>query len=147
MSRSLNIVFVFLAFSLFFSENTGKAFLYSCCLLNGFDRKNSVLNSALCMSIVSVMFDIYHSLFVGVSFVSLSIVVAMVKKFESILMNLPLLARIYYSFVIVCGAELANFVLTGLSGGRFNFYQHAVVVVKSVFFYYVLESLKEHVKR
>jgi len=99
------------------------------------------------MSIVSVMFDIYHSLFVGVSFVSLSIIVVMVKKFESILMNLPLLARIYYSFVIVCGAELVNFVLTGPSGGRFNFYQHAVVIVKSVFFYYVLESLREHVKR
>lgn len=143
MSGSLKIALIFLTGSLLFSENTGKAFFYSCCLLNDFYHKKSLL----VLSIVSVIFDIYHSLFIGISFISILIVTTVVKKFESVLVNLPIWARLHYLLMIVCGAESINFILTILLGGRFNFYAHAMIVLKSIFFCYVLESLKEHVKR
>lgn len=143
MSGSLKIIFIFLTGSLLFSENTGKAFLYSCCLLNDFNHKKSLL----ILSIVSVIFDIYHSLFIGISLISVLIVTTVVKKFESVLVNLPIWARLHYLFMIVCGAELVNFVFATLLGGKFNFYAHAMIILKSVFFCYVLESLKDHVKR
>lgn len=142
MSGSLKIILIFLTGSLFFSENTGKAFLYSCCPLSDFDRKESLLT----LSIVSVIFDIHHSLFIGISLVSVLIVTTVVKKFESVLKNLPIWARLNYLLMIVCGAESVNFVLTILLGGRFNFYAHGIIILKSIFFYYVLESLREHVK-
>ncbi|MBO4405395.1 MAG: hypothetical protein J5821_01555 [Alphaproteobacteria bacterium] len=142
MSGSLKIMLIFLTGSLFFSENTGKAFLYSCCLSNDFDHKESLLT----LSVVSVIFDIYHSLFIGISLISMLIAAITVKKFESVLRNLPIWARLYYLLMIVCGAESVNFVLTILLEGKFNFYAHAVIILKSIFFCYVLESLKEHVK-
>ena len=91
MSGSLKVIFIFLTGSLFFLENPGKSFLYSCCLLNDFDRKKSLL----ILSIVSVIFDIYHSLFIGISFISVLIVTTVVKKFESVLVNLPIWARLH----------------------------------------------------
>ena len=143
MSGSLKVILIFLTGSLFFSDNTGKAFLYSCCLLSNFDHKKSLL----ALSIISVIFDIYHSLFIGISLISVLIVMLILKKFESVLANLPIWARLYYLLMIVCGAETVNFVLTTLLRVNFNFYAHIMIVLKSIFFCYVLESLKEHVKR
>ncbi len=160
--KSSRILIVLLIASLLFSENTGKAFLYSCCLLNNFDflfgdydlfgnihkRKSFLLKrSWLFVSIISVIFDIYHSLFIGISLVSLSVVIIVAKKFESVLMNLPVWVRLYYSLMIILGAESVNFLITALIGGKFNIHAHVMIVAKSIFFCYAIESLKEHVKR
>lgn len=143
MSRLEKIIFVFLSTSLFFSENTGKAFLYSCCLISVFEQKQFFLF----WGVVSVLFDIYHSSFVGISFLSLAVVVSIVKKFESILANLSAWARLYYLFMIVCGAELVSCLFIVLLNGRLHLYSHLLVVMKSVFFCYVFESFGKHAKR
>ncbi|MBO6055865.1 MAG: hypothetical protein J6P84_02670 [Alphaproteobacteria bacterium] len=96
---------------------------------------------------VSVLFDIYHSSFVGISFLSLAVVVSIVKKFESILANLSAWARLYYLFMIVCGAELVSCLFIVLLNGRLHLYSHLLVVMKSVFFCYVFESFRKHAKR
>jgi len=143
MSRLEKIVILFLSAALFCSENTGKASLYSCCLLSVVEQKQFLLF----FGIVSIFFDIYHSSFIGITFLSLVAVIAVVKKFESVLINLPIWARLYYLFMIVCGAELCSCVFTVLLGGRLNLYPHLLVVMESILFCYVLESLKEHAKR
>lgn len=143
MSGLKKIVFIFLSTSLFFSENTGRAFLYSCCLLSVFEQKRFLLF----LGMISVFFDIYHSAFVGISFLSLAIIAVTVKKFESILANLSTWARLYYLFMIVCGAELVGCLFIVLLSGRLHFYSHLLVVMKSIFFCYVFESFKEHAKR
>ena len=143
MSRLEKIVIIFLSATLFFSENTGKAFLYSCCLLNIFEKKRFLF----VFGIISVLFDIYHSSFVGISFFSLAVAMAVVKKFKSVLLNLSIFVRLYYLFIIVCGAELCSCILAVLLDGRPTFYPHLLIVIKSVFFCYVLESLREHAKR
>ena len=143
MSRLEKIIFVFLSTSLFFSENTGRAFLYSCCLISIFEQKRFFLF----LGVASILFDIYHSAFVGISFLSLAVTVLIVKKFESILANLSTFARLYYLFMIVCGAELVSCLFTLLLNGRLHFYAHLLVVMKSIFFCYVFESIKKHAKR
>ena len=143
MSRLEKIVLIFLFTTLFFSENTGKAFLYSCCLLNIFEQKRFLL----IFSVISMVFDIYHSSFVGISFLSLAIVVSLVKKFKSVLSNLSIFVRLYYLLVIVCGAELISGLFVILFGGKLDFYSHFLIVIKSMIFCYVLESLREHAKR
>lgn len=143
MSRLEKIVFVFLSASLFFSANTGRAFLYSCCLVNIFEQKRFFL---FC-GVVSVFFDIYHSTFVGITFLSLVVIVLILKKFESILANLYIGTRLYYLFMIVCVAELVGCLFIVLLNGRLHLYSHLLVVLKSIFFYYVFESIKKHAKR
>ncbi len=143
MSRLEKIVFVFLSASLFFSENTGRAFLYSCCLISVFEQKRFFL---FC-GVISVLFDIYHSAFVGISFLSIAVVVLIIKKFKSILANLSTWARLYYLFMILCGAELVSCLFIVLLNGRLHLYSHLLVVMKSVFFCYVFESLRKHAKR
>ncbi len=143
MSRLEKIVLILLSMTLCFSENTGKAFLYSCCWLSIVERRQSLIF----FGIISVLFDIYHSLFVGISFLSLAIVMAVVKKFESILLSLSVFVRIYYLFMIIGGAELCSCMFTVLLGGRLNFYSHLLIVMKSMLFCYVFQSLKEYAKR
>lgn len=143
MSRLEKIVFTFFAATLFFSENTGKAVLYSCCLLRVLDQKQCLF----LFSMISIIFDIYHSSFVGISFVSLVFIMAVVRKFEAILSNLSVFVRLYCSFMIICGAELISCLFVVLFGGRLNIYFHFLIVLKSMFFCYVLESLREHAKR
>ncbi len=143
MSKLKKVVFIFLLSSLFFSESTGKAFLYSCCLLKFFNRSHFTL----LFGVISVIFDIYYSQFIGLTFLSLSIVVITMEKFEEILKNLNVGVRLYYLFVVICGAELINCLLIVLINGRVNFSSHFFVVMKSIFFCYVFESLEEHVKR
>lgn len=143
MSRLEKIVFVFLVCSLFFSENTGKAFLYSCCLLGGIEQRHSFFLYGM----VSVIFDVYHSIFVGLSFFSILIVMVIIERFNSVLYNLPTWARLYYLFLFIFGAELINCLFVVLLGGKLNFYAHFLIVVKSMFFCYVFESLGEHAKR
>ena len=143
MSRLEKIVFISLSISLFFSENTGKAFLYSCCLYGIFKQRWFFLF----FGITSIFFDIYYSIFVGISFLSLVFVAEIVKKFESVLLNLPIWARLYYLFMIVCGAELVCCLFIILLDGRLHFYAHFLIAIKSIFFCYILESLKEYAKR
>ena len=143
MSRLEKVVIVFLSVSLFFSENTGKAFLYSCCLLGFWDRQQLLF----LLGMTTVFFDIYHSAFVGISFFSLAIIITIVKKYESVLLNLPIWARLYYQFMIICCVELICCLFTILLDGRLNFYSHFLVIAKSIFFCYALESLREHAKR
>ena len=143
MSRLEKIAIILLYSTLFFSENTGKAFLYSSCLLSVVEQKQFLLF----FGTMSVLFDIYHSSFIGITFLSLAVVIAVVKKFESIILNLPIWARLYYLFTIVCGAELCSCIFTTLLGGRLNFYPHLLIVIKSMLFCYVLESLREHAER
>jgi len=143
MSGLEKIVFIFFSTSLFLSENIGRAFLYSCCLLDVFKQKRFLF----CFGVISVFFDVYHSSFVGISFLSLSVIVVIVKKFESILSNLSTWARLYYLFMIVCGAELVSCLFIILLNGRLHFYSHFLIVMKSVFFCYMFESLNEYARR
>lgn len=147
MSKLKNIVFIFLAASLFFSENTGKTILYSCCLLDGLEQKFEQRRFFLALSVISVIFDIYHHIFVGLSFFSILIVIIAIEKFKSILSNLHEWVRLYYLFLIICGAELINCLFIVLLNGKLNFYSHFLIVIKSIFFCYVFESLGEHAKR
>ena len=147
MSRLKKVVFIFLVGSLFFLENTGKAFLYSCCLLGGLEQRLEERCSFLMVSVISVIFDIYHSIFVGLSLFSILIVTETVKKFKSVLSNLPTWVRLYYLLLIVCGAELINCLFVVLINRELNFYSHLLIVIKSIFFYYIFESLGEHAKR
>lgn len=141
MSRLEKIIIVFLTASLLFSENTGKAFFYSCCLLGLWDRQR-----ILFWGIATVFFDIYHSAFVGISFLSLIIIMIVVEKYESVLLNLPIWAKLYYQFMIVCCVELICCLFTILLDGKLNFYSHFLIIIKSIFFCYVLESSKEHAR-
>lgn len=141
MSRLEKIIIVFLSASLFFSENTGKAFFYSCCLLGLLDRQRIFF-----WGIVTVFFDVYHSAFVGILFLSLFIIVIVVEKYEAVLLNLPVWAKLYYQFMIVCCVELICCLFTVLIDGKLNFYSHFLIIMKSIFFCYALESLREHAK-
>ena len=134
MSRLEKIVIVFLASTLFFSENTGKAFLYSCCFLGGLEQRLEQRRSFLLLSVVSIIFDIYHHIFVGLSFFSILIVMITLKKVESILANINSWARLYYLFLIICGAELISCLFIVLLNGRLNFYDHFLIVIKSIIF-------------
>jgi len=143
MSRLEKIIIIFLTGLLFFSENTGKAFLYGCCLFCDLEQRRFFF----LFSMVSIIFDIYHFAFVGLSFFSILIIKIATGKFKSVLLNLPIWARLYYLFLIICGAELINCLFIVLLNGKLNFHAHFWVVIKSIFFYYVFESLGKHAKR
>jgi hypothetical protein len=147
MSRLEKVVFIFLAGSLFFSENTGKAFLYSCCLFCGLEQKLEQRRFFLALSGISVIFDIHHSVFAGLSLFSILSVAIVVERFNTVLSNLPTWVKLYYLFLIVCGAELLSCLFIVLINGKLNFYAHFLIVIKSIFFCYVFESLGEHAKR
>ena len=143
MPRLEKIALPLLSISLLFSENTGKAFLYTCCLSGFFKQKYHLL----LFGITSVIFDIYHSIFVGCSFLSLVIIVMIEKKFDSIFSNLSVLVRSYYLFMMICGTELVSCLFIVLLDGRLNLDSHFLIVMESMLFYYILESFKKHAQR
>ena len=140
MRESIKIFLISIGIILFSNESVGKAFLYAAALFCVLQRKKDLAS----IGIISVIFDLYHSLPVGITFVTVMISVLITEKFQAILNIFPFATRVYYLFSILLITETANYMFTELAGGNFNFYSHLLVMVKAITLYITFEILNEY---
>lgn len=140
MREPIKILLISIGIVLFSTENVGKAFLYAFCLFCILSKKREVVY----LGITSIIFDLYHALFVGITFVSLVISLLVTERFQPILNNVSFAAKAYYLFAILFAAETVNYFLVKLAGGNFDFYFHMVVIIKAILLYSAFEILQEY---
>ena len=92
--------------------------------------------------IVSIFFDLYHLNFVGMSFAYLSLTMIVLDEIKKSRKYFSSLSLWYYLLFVLIIVEIFMYFITVCFDGNYNIMEHALVLLKTMFIYGVIEVLK-----
>jgi cell shape-determining protein MreD len=74
--------------------------------------------------VMSLFLDIYTSGFIGMSFMSIIIILIIESTFRTILRNISIFLRTCYFFLVLCISKTVSFVIIFISGNQIDLLEH-----------------------
>ncbi len=137
MSKSIKNLSLYSIFFLFLSAENSFALFQALVIRESLYQKSNI--KVLC--VLSFILDVYCNAFVGISLISVVVLVFFIKNYFSLLKNQSSEVLYGYLFLILCFIELVKYFFIILFGGNFALDVHLLMPIKTLFVYSIISLI------